>query len=421
MKTPTLVLAFVFALCGFAPHISAQVCTSGVCSTAGMTFQGSTQECQEPQNPQPLWPFPAGGTQTWTMWVKNGLGTQVWSYSATQAVPMVANSTPPINGQCWRDATQWDICPGVWENQTVWVTDGNTGNNYYEFYLRGYGANITSSGCIKGGSYYGQVYQTANVVCCTSPPPCTGCGSCRGCQPEGCSSPIVVDVFDEGLHLTSLADGVSFDFNGNGKPLFMSWTDASYHNAWLALDRDRSGTIDNVNELFGSPTQPQIPSLDGKRNGWLALAIYDGPTYGGNGDGVIDSQDAVFSDLLLWIDENHDGISQPQELHHVQEMGVKGIELRYKENKSYKDAFGNTFQFESFVTVGAQDKNGEWEERKRQAWDVLLNASETPPGGPQPNVFCSLTPKNPRNRDLGLDADGGAPLGAFTLCALIGE
>lgn len=345
------------------------------------------------------------------------------------SLELLRNSSSP-DGCELHSANKWPMLerrhpmghlPWHWENQTVWVTDGNTGNNYYEFYLRGYGANITSSGCVKGGSYYGQVYQTANVVCCTPPPPCTGCGTCRGCQPEGCSSPIVVDVFDEGMHLTSLMDGVSFDFNGNSKPLYMSWTDPSYHNAWLALDRDHNGTINNVNELFGYPTQPQIATPDGKRNGWLALAVYDDPSYGGNGDGVIDTKDAIYSSLLLWIDENHDGISQPQELHHLQEMGATKIDLRYKANKSYKDAFGNTFQFEGFVTVNTQGTNGEWEERSRQAWDVVLNASETSPGGPQPNQFCSLIPKYPRSFDLGLDADWGASAGPFTLCALLGE
>ena len=102
-------------------------------------------------------------------------------------------------------------------------------------------------------------------------------------------------------------------------------------------------------------------------------------------------------------------------------MGVTKIDLRYKANKSYKDAFGNTFQFEGFVTVNTQGRNGEWEERNRQAWDVVLNASETPPGGPQPNQFCSLTPKYPRTFDLGLDANWGTSSPPFTLCALLGE
>jgi len=177
------------------------------------------------------------------------------------------------------------------------------------------------------------------------------------------------------MRFTSIGKGVTFDFNGDGKPLFMSWTDPSYHNAWLALDRNQNGTIDNAQELFGYPTEPQIASKDGKRNGWLALATYDG-----NGDGVIDSNDAVYSSLLLWIDGNHDGISQPGELHHLAELGVKKIPLKYSQD-SYTDEFGNTFSFEVFVTVQPKEK--------RQAWDVVLDASDT---NPAKDVLCIKGP-----------------------------
>ena len=163
--------------------------------------------------------------------------------------------------------------------------------------------------------------------------------------------------------------------NGDGKPLYLSWTDPNYHNAWLALDRNHNGTIDSAQELFGYLTEPQVPSRDGKRNGWLALAVYDEPANGGNGDGVIDAKDAIYPDLLLWIDSNHDGISQPGELHHLAEMGVMRIPLKYT-HKSYKDDNGNNFRFENFV--GIQD--GEHKLDRHQAWDVVLDASEDPPG-----------------------------------------
>jgi len=163
--------------------------------------------------------------------------------------------------------------------------------------------------------------------------------------------------------------------NGDGKPLYLSWTDPNYHNAWLALDRNHNGTIDSAQELFGYLTEPQVPSRDGKRNGWLALAVYDEPANGGNGDGVIDAKDAIYPDLLLWIDSNHDGISQPGELHHLAEMGVMRIPLKYT-HKSYKDDNGNNFRFENFV--GIQD--GEHKLDRHQAWDVVLGASEDPPG-----------------------------------------
>src|SRR4029077_13419234 len=109
---------------------------------------------------------------------------------------------------------------------------------------------------------------------------------------------------------------------------------------------NHNGTIDSAQELFGYPTQPQIPGPN--PNGWLALAVYDEPAYGGNGDGVIDAKDAIYPELLLWIDENHDGISQPNELHHLAELGVTRIPLAYT-HKSYRDDNGNNFRFENFV------------------------------------------------------------------------
>ena len=55
---------------------------------------------------------------------------------------------------------------------------------------------------------------------------------------------------------------------------------------------------------------------DGTRatNGFQALEMYDRPAYGGNGDGVIDRNDAIWSRLLLWIDRNHDGRSDAHEI-----------------------------------------------------------------------------------------------------------
>jgi len=72
-------------------------------------------------------------------------------------------------------------------------------------------------------------------------------------------------------------------------------------------------------------------------NGFLALAQYDA-----NGDGVIDASDPVYSQLRLWIDANHDGISQPEELHTLPEMGVVSISLDYSLSMR-TDEFGNVF------------------------------------------------------------------------------
>ncbi|HEV7642916.1 MAG TPA: hypothetical protein VGO50_03155 [Pyrinomonadaceae bacterium] len=129
------------------------------------------------------------------------------------------------------------------------------------------------------------------------------------CNPEigGCS-PVVVDVLGNGFAMTSAANGVMFDLEGNGTPRQFSWIAANSDDSWLALDKNNNGTIDSGRELFGNVTS-QPPPPDGEEmNGFLALAQYDTAAFGGNGDGKINQQDAIFSRLKLWQDENHNGV-----------------------------------------------------------------------------------------------------------------
>lgn len=302
-------------------------------------------------------------------------------------------STISGNGQCMYggDNQTLNQCGMSTDTETVFAQQTGQLN---AMYLRGWDQVIScvtdqKGVCIGNGATcqrqgnFEQDIQYCSVAPC---PKCQNCQGCQGCKPPGCQSPIVIDVLGEGMRFTSLESGVAFDFNGDGKPLYMAWTDPSYHNAWLALDRNGNGKIDSVQELFGAFTHPQIPSEDGKRSGWLALAIYDQPEYGGNGDGVIDANDGVYSKLLLWIDENHDGISQPEELHHLADMGITSISLRDRVYRSYKDEYGNIFGFESFITVTNHN-----EQLRRQAWDVVPVASSKPP---DPRINPQVCKKN---------------------------
>ncbi len=189
-----------------------------------------------------------------------------------------------------------------------------------------------------------------------------GCGPCPVSQRSGqghsrlfrtistgsgcCASPIIL-ALNGRFDLTSAADGVKFDMAGNGTPLQMAWTAPGADNAFLALPR-ADGLVHSGQQLFGNFT-PQPPSAT--PNGFAALAVYDDPKNGGNGDGIIDARDAVFASLRLWIDANHDGISQPEELHTLPSLGVKSISLTYKADQR-TDQYGNVFRYHAQVNPG---------------------------------------------------------------------
>lgn len=180
-----------------------------------------------------------------------------------------------------------------------------------------------------------------------------------------CYSPIVIDVAGNGFNLTNAGDGVMFDLNATGTAEQISWTAAGSDDALLVLDRNGNNVIDNGRELFGSSTpQPYLASGETK-NGFRALAVFDGPESGGNGDGKIDASDSIFSSLKLWRDNNHNGTSEAGELLSLPNSDVRVIELKYRDARRSDDN-GNWFRYRAKINDAEGGQIGRW------AWDVFL-------------------------------------------------
>lgn len=153
--------------------------------------------------------------------------------------------------------------------------------------------------------------------------------------------------------------------NSDGSREQLAWTSSLSDDAWLTLDRNGNGTIDNGGELFGNFTPQPTPPAGEEKNGFLALREYDNPANGGNGDGEISEKDSIFHALRLWRDSNHNGVSEASELLTPQALALKKIQLDYKESRK-TDPYGNKFRYRAKVKDTNDAQLGRW------AWDVYL-------------------------------------------------
>jgi hypothetical protein len=106
--------------------------------------------------------------------------------------------------------------------------------------------------------------------------------------------------------------------------------------------------------LFGNktPAYADTPQPTAS-NGFEALKFAKGRSWGTSvPDTVIDNRDAVFGQLALWRDLNHNGISEPNELQPIGQSDLLAIRTDWRASRRI-DRHGNEFRQRAKGIFGA--------------------------------------------------------------------
>lgn len=156
------------------------------------------------------------------------------------------------------------------------------------------------------------------------------------------SSPLVFDLdHSNSIELISLDNSTTYwDGNIDGFTNISGW--ATGGDGFLALDKNHNGNIDDNSELFGTADT----------DGFTILASYDS-----NQDNLITEEDAVWDDLLIWLDTNEDGVSNTGELYTLADHDIISINLNATEVSETNEGHDVTHTSTFTVDTGAGTEN----------------------------------------------------------------
>ena len=112
----------------------------------------------------------------------------------------------------------------------------------------------------------------------------------------------------------------------------------------LLLDQNHDGIITSGRELLAGLTgPPNAFSFLAALDGFATRADLDGAR-NRTPDGKIDVNDAIFKQLILWTDRNHNGFSEEDELESFEHAGFETLYLGYEAASIY-DSMGNVVRY----------------------------------------------------------------------------
>ncbi|WP_188861731.1 calcium-binding protein [Marinobacterium nitratireducens] len=148
---------------------------------------------------------------------------------------------------------------------------------------------------------------------------------------EEITSPLVIDLDNDGIETLSQAVFTYFDHDANGFAERTGWV--APDDGLLVMDLDGDGRINSGRELLGSNTL--LPDGTYAQNGFEALAALDE-----NLDGTLDALDSAFQELQVWQDLDSDARVDDGELMTLREAGLASISTQWQETRE-TDASGN--------------------------------------------------------------------------------
>jgi hypothetical protein len=181
---------------------------------------------------------------------------------------------------------------------------------------------------------------------------------------------IPLDTRADAFKLTSVDAGVAFDIDGDGDRDQIAWPEAGSEVAFLALDVDRDGRITSGKEIFGSHMRPDA------KNGCNAL-IQAFMTSEGALSGAVHEGHMLYEQLLLWVDRNHNGISERAELRRARDV-FTAIGMGFTK-VGWRDEHGNRVRYEGWTelrTGGPEQQRAidlaEQQRRLRHDYEVVV-------------------------------------------------